>query len=215
MIPEFRFYGRRRSKPIAALKAQYVKQLLPDYRLTPATLVPWVNQTRRLAVELGFGYGEHLLAQAQAHPDIAYIGAELYENGIAQAVAALATTPLPNLRLWPADARELIKLLPHDTVEQVYILYPDPWPKRRQQKRRLINQPFLDQLAQRLRRGGTLTFVSDHAAYVNWVAYYVRAQPNLLLTYCGARPEPAVVTRYEAKAKEEGRQGIALIAART
>jgi tRNA (guanine-N7-)-methyltransferase len=171
---------------------------------------------RRLWLEVGFGGGEHALAQSAAHPDTALIACEVFDNGICSLLSRLvpqdqeATAALPgNLRLWPADARELLRLLPDASLERLFLLFPDPWPKARHAKRRFVHPALLPELARVLAPGAEWRLASDDPTYQAWVGE-VMSQPNLFDT-----PPPAVVrpadwppTRYEAKALLAGRSSL-------
>jgi tRNA (guanine-N7-)-methyltransferase len=171
---------------------------------------------RRLWLEVGFGGGEHALAQIVAHPDTALIACEVFDNGICSLLSRLvpqdqeATAPLPgNLRLWPDDARVLLRLLPDASLERLFLLFPDPWPKARHAKRRFVHPALLPELARVLAPGAEWRLASDDPTYQAWVGE-VMSQPSLFET-----PPPAVVrpadwppTRYEAKALLAGRSPL-------
>lgn len=170
-------------------------------------LFPSANEVR---LEIGFGGAEHLIAQAQANPHIGYIGADAFMNGVAKALAAIDSHQLDNVRLYFGDASELIDWLPADALARVDLLYPDPWPKRRHWKRRFIQDDSLKRLARLLTRGGTLRFatdIADHAAYA--LARILHSPDFVWTAECAddwRKPWADFGgTRYEAKAKREGR----------
>jgi tRNA (guanine-N7-)-methyltransferase len=168
---------------------------------------------RAIWLEIGYGGGEHALAQAQANPDIGLIACEVFENGICSLLARLvaegaeATGPLPgNLRLWDDDARSLIRLLPDGSLDRLFLMFPDPWPKARHAKRRFVHPALLPELARVLRSGGTWRIASDDPTYQQWVTDVLMAQnlfdvPPPAIT----RPDGWPPTRYEAKALAAGR----------
>ncbi len=161
-------------------------------------------------LEIGFGGGEHLAAQARAHPAINFIGCEPFVNGMAKLLASIEQDKLDNIRIWDEDVTDLLPTLPDACLDRVYILYPDPWPKRRQRKRRLVSDDTLRELARVMRPGAELRFASDIDNYIGWVLARVLRSADFRWTASGPddwrRPYadwPG--TRYEAKAIREGR----------
>ena len=155
-------------------------------------------------LEYGFGGGEHLAEQAARHPDVRLIGAEPFQNGVASAVRHLAERGLENVRLHAGDARELMGALPDGAVDRVFILFPDPWPKARHHKRRLITPEFVGELARVLRPGGSLRFATDWRDYADWTLERLVASPEFRWTAERAAdwrvaPPDHVQTRYETK----------------
>jgi tRNA (guanine-N7-)-methyltransferase len=166
-----------------------------------------------LWLEIGFGAGEHALAQIAAHPDATLIACEVFENGICSLLSRLvpegaeADAPLPpNLRLWTADARILLRALPDASLERLFLLFPDPWPKARHAKRRFVHPAALPLLARVLNRGAEWRVASDDPTYQAWVDDVMAAQ-NLFSTEPPVieRPSDWPPTRYEAKALRAGR----------
>jgi len=166
-----------------------------------------------LWLEIGFGAGEHALAQIAAHPEATLIACEVFENGICSLLSRLvpegteADAPLPpNLRLWTADARILLRALPDAFLERLFLLFPDPWPKARHAKRRFVHPAMLPLLARVLQPGAEWRVASDDPTYQAWVEDVMAAQ-DLFTTGPAAieRPPDWPPTRYEAKALREGR----------
>lgn len=160
-------------------------------------------------LEIGFGSGEHLAAQAAAHPDVGFIGCEPYVNGIAGLLRQVAGARIANIRVFPDDARALIDALPDASVNRVFLLFPDPWPKTRHHKRRFIQPGNLDALARVLADSGEFRFATDHMGYARWALAHVTAHPDF--TWTARRPadwrEPPAdwqPTRYEAKSAARG-----------
>jgi tRNA (guanine-N7-)-methyltransferase len=201
-----RSYGRIRSRAIKPRQAALMETLLPRLRVPaqpfdPKTLMPTARETW---LEIGFGGGEHMAAQAARHPDVLILGAEPFQNGVASALRHIDEQGLPNVRLQDGDARELLARLPDASVARVFILFPDPWPKARHHKRRLVNPETLDELARVLTPGGRLRFASDWADYVDWALAHILADGRFRWTAERAddwRMAPAdhVTTRYEEK----------------
>jgi tRNA (guanine-N7-)-methyltransferase len=209
------FFGRRKGHPLRAHQASLYETLLPKLALDlshPAgdlrALFPQpVNDAR---LEIGFGGAEHLIAQALANPDTGFIGCEPFVNGMAKALAAIEHHKLQNIRLSAGDATHLIAWLPAQSLSRIDILYPDPWPKRRQWKRRFLQDDSLAALARLLAPDAELRFATDIPGYASWVLTRVLRSPQLEWTAERAddwrQPWPDFAgTRYEAKAKREGR----------
>lgn len=165
---------------------------------------------RDVWLEIGFGAGEHLLAQARRHPDVGFVGCEPYVNGIAALLPAIAEEGIDTVRIFPDDARRLLPALADASLGRVFVLFPDPWPKARHHERRLIAAETIRQLGRILRPGGELRLASDHAGYVRWMLEYLTREPSPFQWLARrppdwrTRPEDAVVTRYEEKALERG-----------
>ena len=185
--------------------------LQPGELFAPARL-------KGFALEIGFGAGEHLVAAAAAEPETGFFGAEVYENGLAACADAALAADLANLRLYPGDGRRLLALFAPASLDAVYALFPDPWPKRRHRKRRLLQGAFLGLLATRLRPGGRLFFASDDPAYQAAALTAVLAHGGFAWPAASA-PNPAALwragrrgpeTRYEAKARRAGRPALYL-----
>jgi len=167
----------------------------------------------RLWLEIGFGGGEHALAQVAAHLDACLIAAEVFENGICSLLSRLvpeggeADAPLPpNLRVWPDDARTLLRRLPDACLDRVFLLFPDPWPKLRHAKRRFVHPANLPLLARVMKPEAIWRVASDDPTYQAWVTEVMGAQALFdWAPPATARPEGWPPTRYEAKALREGR----------
>jgi tRNA (guanine-N7-)-methyltransferase len=215
-----RVYGRRRGRPLRTGQRDRVEELLPRLRielptsdeggaiLDPASLFP--HRPAALWLEIGFGGGEHLAAQAAAHPGIGFIGCEVFENGIAKLLVEVERRGLENVRIFPDDARLLLAALPPASLDRVFVLFPDPWPKLRHQKRRLVSAATLDMLAGLMRDGGELRLATDDVDYLRWMLERAAAHPGFeWLARCAddwrRRPEDWPPTRYEAKAIAAGR----------
>lgn len=171
-------------------------------------------------MEIGFGTGEHLLAQAQQHPKVGFIGCEPYLNGVAAMLSGLADARLDNVRFFADDARRLLPALPSGSIGRLFILFPDPWPKSRHHGRRLINVDTIGYFARILREGGELRVASDHGGYVRWVLEHLTRDRSFCWSARRAddwrqRPEDAPPTRYEEKAMARGQPCMHLSFRRT
>ena len=218
-------FGRRKGHRLKANRAALLQTLLPtlalDLTVRPKTLSSlFPRPIEQVRLEIGFGGGEHMIAQAQAHPRIGFIGVEPFVNGMAKALAAIAAHSLSNIRLHNGDAAEVLAWLPAASLTCVDLLYPDPWPKRRHWKRRFVQAVNITAIARVLRPGGEFRFATDIADYTAWTLLHMLRSPHFEWTAERADdwrlPWPGFAgTRYEAKAKQEGRVPCYLIFRRT
>jgi tRNA (guanine-N7-)-methyltransferase len=205
-LPRFQLYGRRKGKTLRPHHAKLIAELLPTLAVDPRRL----DAHKELRLEIGFGGGEHLAHQAALHPDIAFIGAEPFINGVAKLLALIEARNLRNVLVHAGDARELFAALPDSSLDRIYLLYPDPWPKTRHYRRRLVNRENLKTFHRLLQPGGLFLFASDIAHYVQWTLFEARKAGGFTWLAESAHdwrtPFPEwIETRYEAKAKREGR----------
>ena len=169
-----RSYGRRFGRSLRSSRRRLLDEVLPALRVPlpeegefdPRSLFP--GDPEAVWLEVGFGGGEHLAAQAEAHPAIGFIGCEPFVNGVASLLAQVDGRGLANVRLLDDDARLLIDRLPAASVGRVFVLFADPWPKARHAKRRFIRADVLDSLARIMADGAELRFASDDMGYVRW-----------------------------------------------
>ena len=210
------FFGRRKGHALKPRQAALFDTVLP--RLAPDLTKPAPADLRALfdislaevRLEIGFGGAEHLIAQAQANPRSGFIGSDAFVNAIGKALASIDAGKLANVRLHFGDASALIDWLPAGSLARIDLLYPDPWPKRRHWKRRFIQDDSLKRLARILDVGGELRFATDIADYAAWALARVLRSPDFTWTaeraddWRNAWPDYSA-TRYEAKAKREGR----------
>ena len=202
--PKFQFYGRRKGKPLRRIHSELMETLLPQVAVDLAQ--PMAGMGEHKILEIGFGGGEHLAHQAALNPAISYVGAEPFLNGVAKLLAEIAVRELKNLHVHYGDARPLLEALPLECFDRIYLLYPDPWPKERQKKRRFVNPTNLAHFARVLKPQGQFWFASDIEDYVNWTREHV-AQSKLFTEQADHTSpfENWMQTRYEAKAVREGR----------
>lgn len=165
------------------------------------------NDVDRTWLEIGFGGGEHLAHQAELHPNINFIGAEPFLNGVAKLLALIEAKRLANIAIHDGDARYLLEALPDASLERIYLLYPDPWPKARHAKRRFVSAETLGHFHRLLKSGGLFLFASDIADYVDWTHQHAAAHGGFVEEGDPQEPfENWMQTRYEAKARREGRE---------
>ena len=180
------------------------------YPAISADSQPDLSGFEEIWMEIGFGGAEHLLHLARNHPENGIIGAEPFLNGVARAVGGVEEFDLKNLFLHHGDARDVMDSLSDSVLSRLYILFPDPWPKTRHKKRRIINEAFLDDVCRVLKPGGTLFFASDITDYVEWTVTRLKKNERFALEYDGPsdwrNPYSGWPgTRYEAKAIKAGR----------
>jgi tRNA (guanine-N7-)-methyltransferase len=207
--PQRFLYGRRKGRKLNSGRSAALAALLPalgipegEEPLDLPALFP--RPVAQVWLEIGFGAGEHLLALAGAHPGIGFIGAEPFENGVAAFLARVRAENLANVRVFADDARLLLARLPEASIGRLFVLFPDPWPKTRHHKRRMIGPGTIPAFARILTDGAELRFASDAADYVDWVLEHMAAAPQFALA-SRARGADWPETRYEAKARATGR----------
>ena len=208
------FFGRRSGKSLHKGQRALFDALLPELEivlgeggLDPQSLFP---EKKPLIIEIGYGGGEHLALEAGRNADINYIGCEVFTGGIGKLLQFIDERDLTNIRLYADDALKLLVKLPEASVDEVYLLYPDPWPKTRHHKRRFVSEVTLAELARVIRPGGIFHFASDIEDYANWTLAHILRTPAFSFApenpgdwhtpYPGWEP-----TRYEQKARREGR----------
>ena len=204
--PLLRSYGRIKSRPIKPRQAALVETLLPELRPPQGPFDPrqLVAGSQEAWLEIGFGGGEHLASQAARAPQVLIVGCEPFLNGVASAVRHVAEQDLKNVRILDGDARELVARLPDGCLDRVFILFPDPWPKARHHKRRIVQADMVAELARVLKPGGRLRFATDVAGYADWALERILASPEFDWPAQRAddwRVPPAdhITTRYEEK----------------
>jgi tRNA (guanine-N7-)-methyltransferase len=221
----YQLYGRRKSKPLSSRRQSLIDTLLPRLRidlphkgcLDPRAL--FAGRSAKVWMEIGFGGGEHLIAVALAQPRTGFIAAEVFLNGIAKLLHQIEAGSAANIRIFDGDARYLLERLAPESVNRLFILYPDPWPKARHHRRRLINPATLAELFRVIEPGGELRIASDIAGYLRWTLVHVRNHGGF--AWCAetaadwrSRPDDWPATRYEAKAIAAGRRPVYLRFAR-
>ncbi|MDQ3143664.1 MAG: tRNA (guanine(46)-N(7))-methyltransferase TrmB [Pseudomonadota bacterium] len=209
-----RLYGRSTGHKLRVQQAALIEQLLPQISVPDegeVTARRLFGDDRLLHLEIGFGAGEHLAYRADLLPDHGFIGCEPFINGVAVALTHVRDQGLANVRLDMGDALDVLRRIPDGALSFVYLLHPDPWPKNRHAKRRMINDGPLDLIAAKLKPGGEFRLATDHPVYLTHALMVMQRhrhqfswlveKPSDWLTYPGGWPE----TRYAAKARREGR----------
>ena len=215
------FFGRRKGHALKPRQAALFDRLLPRLALdldrpAPADLRTLFDRVDGVQLESGFGGGEHLVAEAERNPNTGFIGIEPFINGMAKALAAIDDRGLANIRLHHGDATDVLAWLPNASLARFDLLYPDPWPKRRHWKRRFVQDGSIAQIARVVRPGSEFRFVTDWPDYAAWTLRHLARAPDFEWTAERADdwrlPWPGFTsTRYEAKAKREGRVPCYLI----
>jgi len=216
-----RSYGRRKGKRLSPRKERLLAELLPRLRPDLAETVPTALSTlfpvpvQEVWLEIGFGSGEHLLWQARHHPEVGFIACEPFINGVASLLGEIETEGLKTIRVHDGDAREVLAWLPEASISRAFILFPDPWPKKRQAKRRLVTPELAAALARVVKPGGELRFASDDGDYAGEALLAVNGSGAfdwLARKAADWRERPAdwPETRYERKALMDGRKPVYL-----
>lgn len=208
-----RFYGRRKGKPLRKQAREVLDSLGPRLSIPRPAAGQGVDpfslfdpRPQAVWLEVGFGGGEHLAANAQANPSVGLIGCEVFLNGVASLLKHVQERGLDNVRLYAEDARTLLPAFPDACLDRAFVLFPDPWPKKRHAERRFVNPDNLDLLGRLLKDGAELRVASDDPTYIEWAREQLSAHPLFRLDPSEARWADMPGTRYEAKAIAAGRQ---------
>ncbi|MBT5111061.1 MAG: tRNA (guanosine(46)-N7)-methyltransferase TrmB [Rhodospirillaceae bacterium] len=216
------FHGRRHGRRLRSSRARQLETGLaalsvdlsnppidPHRLFVNSTNASVGNPIKEAWLEIGFGAGEHLAAQAEAHPGVGFIGCEPFMNGVARLMTDIDERGLKNIRVHPDDARDLLDALPDGSISRCFILFPDPWPKARHNNRRIVSRENLDSLARVLSDGAELRLASDHMEYIRWMLFHILRHGAFEWVCRGPadwrrRPADASPTRYEEKALARG-----------
>jgi tRNA (guanine-N7-)-methyltransferase len=215
------FFGRRKGHKLRARQADLIEHLLPRLALdinapSPPDLAQLFDPPAdAVRLEIGFGGGEHLIAEARAFPDAGFIGCEPYVNGMAKILAQIETHNIGNIRLFAGDAAELLAWAPPRSLQRIDLIHPDPWPKRRHWKRRFVQDASVAAAARALDSGGEFRFVSDIDDYCAWTLAHLSRSAEFAWTAERASDwrlpwTDYTMTRYGRKAEREGRQAAYL-----
>lgn len=215
-------FGRRLGRKLTVEQQKLLGVYLPEvemklsenqHLIKPAD---YFGNDRPLWLEIGFGGGEHLLHLALRHPQVNFIGGEPFYNGVVKLLREMQKRDVSNIRVVADDIRPIMQALPDGSLERIYILFPDPWPKTRHHKRRIINHRFLDEVVRLLPQGGELRLATDHVDYSVWMLEHLLARPEFdwsVHSYQSWQhfPEDWIETRYEKKTRQQGRSPVYLI----
>jgi tRNA (guanine-N7-)-methyltransferase len=204
------FYGRRQGRKLRTARAAALTDLLPRFELvlddTELDLQALFPEAKEIWLEIGFGSGEHLLALAQRHPDVGFIGCEPFRPGVSMLAQAATDAGIENLRIFPDDARRLLDRSKPASIARCFILFADPWPKKRHAFRRFINPDNLARLARVLKADGEIRLATDDPSLANWYETQF-AGSVFTLQKIDVRPSDWPETRYEQKGYAAGRYG--------
>ena len=210
------FFGRRKGKPLSPTQQKLIDELLPKLSVNPSEPITdikhaFAHNPAEIWLEIGFGGGEHMVRQAIDNPRVGIIGCEPFINGAVKALGQIEKEGVETIRLYDEDAAHVLDWLPDGSLDRIFLLYPDPWHKKRHWKRRFVSDKNLKRFVRVLKPGGLFRFASDIEDYVDWTLEHVSAIPELVEQ--GKRPEDRLVawpdwkqTRYEEKAFREGRK---------
>lgn len=212
-----RSFGRRRGRTPSPRQQQLMNELLPELALDISQPAPESLETlfpakvHEVWLEIGFGGAEHLIWQADHNPSVGLIGCEPFEDGVVKALTAIEEKKLANVRLYVDDARDVLSWLPDGSIARTFILFPDPWPKKRHHKRRLISPALIAELARVMSSGAELRIGTDIGDYARTVLIALQASSAFTWQVSGPddwrnRPSDWPQTRYEAKAHREQRR---------
>lgn len=209
-----RLYGRRAGHKLRVGQAALIEAMLPQLAVPEdgsLDAMRLFGDDRPLHFEIGFGGGEHLAWQAANNPGIGFIGCEPFLNGVVSALNHVRDGALANVRLHMGDALELLERLPDASLDRLYLLHPDPWPKARHAKRRMVNNGPLDLIAAKLKPGAEFRLGTDDPTYCRWAMMVMNRRRDFLWQAETAadfltRPTDWPQTRYEAKARRQGHE---------
>ena len=214
------FFGRRKGHKLRAHQADLIADLLPRLALDTSARIDdlrtlFATPVDTVRLEIGFGGGEHLIAEAMAHPQTGFIGCEPYVNGMAKILTQIEANGVANIRLFAGDAAELLAWAPDRSLARVDLIHPDPWPKKRHWKRRFVQDATIAQLARVLMPAGEFRFVCDIDTYVEWTLWHLVHAPDF--AWLAERADDwrlpwagYTMTRYGRKAEREGRRAAYL-----
>jgi tRNA (guanine-N7-)-methyltransferase len=210
-----RLYGRSSGHKLRRSQQELLDKLLPEIEVPAEEEISsqrLFGDDRPLHFEIGFGSGEHLASRADMLPDHGFIGAEPFINGVAAALAHVRDQHLVNVRLWRGDALEVLQRVPDGRLSFLYLLHPDPWPKARHVKRRMVNDRPVDLFASKVKAGGEFRLATDDPTYLAWSLMVMQRHAHQF-EWVAERPkdflEPSggwIETRYGAKSRREGRR---------
>ena len=202
-----RTFGRIKARPIKPRQAALLDSLAPRIEIPAGPLDPRgiKPEASEIWLEIGFGGGEHMAGQAARRPDLLILGVEPFLNGVASALRHIDEAGLDNVRVRQGDAREVLADLAPASLDRIFILFPDPWPKTRHHKRRLVQTETLASMARALKAGGRLRLVTDWRDYAAWTLERMVRAPEFRWTaeraaHCRSAPDDHLTTRYETKA---------------
>ena len=209
-----RSFGRIKSRKLSNHKNFLLENFLPKYEVTPNYLTPNALRLTPISLEIGFGFGDFLFEKAQKNPDQFFFGSEPHINGVVNLLAKIEIEPLPNLRISRDDVRIFLEKFPQKFFDEVFILFPDPWPKLKHFKRRLIDTNFLDEvLSPKMKTGAKIVIATDHDSYKTWILSTISRSKKFSWLANSEKdweifPQDWVETKYQRKAVKEDRTSV-------
>lgn len=204
-----RSFGRIKSRKLSGHKDDLLNNLLPNYEINNFNV-----SASKTCLEIGFGFGDFLFEKAKKNPNTLFFGSEPYLNGTVNLLAKLEEEPLQNLKISREDVRDLLNKFESKYFDEVFILFPDPWPKSRHFKRRLISAEFLDKiLSPKMKNGAKLVIATDHDSYKTWILAEILRSEKFSWQVESKKdwqifPDDWVETKYQKKAVLEGREPV-------
>ncbi len=211
-VNKIRSFGRIRGKGLSNKVKDIMESVLPKYLINNEiniNLNKIFNNTNKNCLEIGFGYGESLAHKAQFYKNKNFVGCEVYTNGVSNLASLLEENNIENAKIFNGDSRIFLENLLDNSLETIYILFPDPWPKKKQNKRRLINEEFIELMYKKLIDNGKVIFVSDIEDYIEWTKEKFN-NVNKFIEKEITKPDWWITTRYQEKAIEAGRNSYFL-----
>ncbi len=208
-----RSFGRIKSRKLSDHKKNLLENFLPKYNIKIEDLAKISSRFEKKSFEIGFGFGDFLYQKAAKNPNQLFFGCEPHLNGVVAVLDNIEREPLENIRISTQDARILLEKFPDNFFDEFYILFPDPWPKIKHFKRRLINVEFLDFIASKMRKGAKLTIATDHDSYKTWILAEILKSKKFSWK-CSSKqdwqvfPSDWIETKYQKKALQEGRVSV-------
>lgn len=210
-----RSFGRVKRRKLTDKQQYLIDNVLKDYSIEIPSPVLGVGlglfpEKKSLCLEIGFGGGEHLAQMAINNPDIGFIGCEPFTNGVANLLDHIKTNNIENIKVFFGDARLLIEQMPEKSLKRIFVLFPDPWPKAKHHKKRLLQTKFIDNIALLLEDGGVIEIATDHVEYAEWIAGHIAQCVNVFEEQRD-RTKPFidwVETKYQQKARKQGREAV-------
>lgn len=208
-----RSFGRVQGRKLGFGQQWFVDNILPKVAVDVEKQINlpdiFDHKYKQFCVEIGFGRGEHLAGYAKLNDEVGFVGCEPFINGVARLVRYIHEENIQNVKVLHGDARLLLDKLPDDCLDKIFILFPDPWPKIRHHKKRIINNEMLVQICRVLKAGGILEIATDHVEYGKWIAQHLESCPSLKKEMVSTTPpDDWVRTNYQEKAEKQGRGAV-------
>ena len=208
-----RSFGRVQGRRLRKEQIHLIENVLPKVAVShdvEEIKFSFDQSVQKLCLEVGFGGGEHLAQYAKENPDTGCIGCEPFINGVSRLLKYIDEDNIPNVRVFHGDARLMLAKTPDSTFDKIFLLFPDPWPKSRHHKKRIVNDKMLLEFARVLKKGGVLEIATDHVEYADWIAEHLErceklAETDVTKDSRKTAPTDWIRTRYQEKGEEEGR----------